>query len=274
MPGSVLVRHDLSRLAEDAVRRWVDGVLGKLHLEHGCVSCTMRLDLLPLLRSLYGPVVVHLDPALEPEAVCFALMDEPVRVEAVITVVDRATRLADATGGDLPADRGLRAAPGDDRTAAQLVVGQALVPTGPEDVRVGAILDRLNSTAARQGLAHLDVPALLAAIPADARRGEVDDTFGSVLHGEPPSESAHGVHLVHFTAHRTFHPARLHRVATALSQGVIRVRGVDPVVASRDPGRCGGRGMVWRDPLYAERIAPVVAMIVCLVSVSTCCTHP
>ncbi|ONI91563.1 cobalamin biosynthesis protein CobW [Saccharothrix sp. ALI-22-I] len=230
LPGSVLVRHDLSGLAEGVVRRWVDGMLTELRLEHGCVSCTMRLDLLPLLRQLDGPVVVHLDPALEPEAVCFALMDEPIRVEAVITVVDRATWLTDATGGDLLAERGLGAAPGDDRTAAQLVVGQtefadALVLTGPPDERVSAVLDRLNPTAARQELAHLDVAALLAVIPADARRGEVDDTFGLVLHGQPPSESAHGVHLVHFTARRAFHPARLHRALTALCQGVVRVRG-------------------------------------------------
>ena len=230
VPGSVLVRHDLSRLAEGVVRRWVDGVLTELRLEHGCVSCTMRLDLLPLLHQLHGPVVVHLDPALEPEAVCFALMDEPVRVEAVITVVDRATWLADATGGDLLADRGLSAAPGDDRTVAQLVVGQAefadaLILTGPPDERVNAVLDRLNPTAARQELAHLDVLTLLTAIPADARRGEVDDTFGPVLHGEPPLEPSHGVHLVHFTARRAFHPARLHRVLTALCQGVVRVRG-------------------------------------------------
>jgi G3E family GTPase len=230
LPGAVLVRHDLSRLTEGVVRRWVDGVLTELRLEHGCVSCTMRLDLLPLLRQLRGPVVLHLDPALEPEAVCFALADEPIRVEAVIAVLDRATWLTDATAGNLLADRGLGAAPGDDRTVAQLIVGQAefadaLVLTGPEDERVTAVLDRLNPAAVRQELAHLDVPALLAALPADARRGEVDDTFGPVLIGQPPTEPAHGVHLVHFTARRAFHPARLHRVLTALCQGVVRVRG-------------------------------------------------
>ncbi|MEU7524187.1 GTP-binding protein [Saccharothrix sp. NPDC042600] len=87
------------------------------------------------------------------------------------------------------------------------------------------MLDRLNPAAARQELAHLDVPALLAAVPADARRGEVDDVLGPVLHGRPPLEPAHGVHLVHFTARRAFHPVRLHRVLTALCRGVVRMRG-------------------------------------------------
>lgn len=229
--GSTLVRHDLSRLADGVVHRWIDGLLTELRLEHGCVACTMRLDLLPLLRTLPGPVVVHLDPALEPEAVCLALAGEPVRVDAVVTVVDRATWLADATGRDPLADRGLSAAPGDHRTVSQLVVGQAefadaLVLTGPPgDDRIEAVLDRLNPSAPRQEVAHLHVPTLLAAIDHDAQRGEVDDLFSPLLRGHPPRESAHGVHLTHFTARRPFHPARLHRTLVALSQGVVRIRG-------------------------------------------------
>ncbi|GAA3464522.1 G3E family GTPase [Saccharothrix longispora] len=53
----------------------------------------------------------------------------------------------------------------------------------------------------------------------------MDDTFGPVLHGEPPREPAHGVHLVHFTARRAFHPARLERVLVALCRGAVRIRG-------------------------------------------------
>ncbi|MBP2337251.1 G3E family GTPase [Saccharothrix coeruleofusca] len=231
LPGSVLVSHDLSELSDGVVRRWVDGVPTELRLEHGCVSCAMRSDLLPLLRRLRGPVVVHLDPALEPEAVCLALEGEPVRVEAVITVVDRATWFADATGGDLMAERGLSAAPGDARTVAQLVVGQAefadaLVLTGPTgDERVSAVLERLNPLAPRCELSVLDVDALLASIPPGSRRGEVDDTFDALVRGEVPGEPAHGVHLVRFTARRAFHPVRLRRVLAALSGGVVRMRG-------------------------------------------------
>ncbi len=74
-------------------------------------------------------------------------------------------------------------------------------------------------------MAHLHVPTLLAAIDRDARRGEVDDLFSPLLRGHPPRESAHGVHLTHFTARRPFHPARLHRTLIALAQGVVRIRG-------------------------------------------------
>ncbi|GGU27343.1 ribosome hibernation factor-recruiting GTPase MRF [Lentzea flava] len=228
-PDSVLVRHDLSGLAEGVVRRWVDGRLTVLELAHGCVSCTLRLDLIPLLESLDGRVIVHLDPVLEPEAVCFALGETEVEVEAVITVVDSATWLDDATGGDTLADRGMRAAEGDERTVAQVVVGQAefadaIVLTGDDPV-LNAVLDRLVPLAPRQRLDSLDVTALLAAIPDDARRGGFDDGFGSLLYGRPPLEPAHGVSVVHFTERRPFHPMRLHNALDVLLEGVVRTRG-------------------------------------------------
>ncbi|MFT7837886.1 GTP-binding protein [Saccharothrix sp. BKS2] len=230
-PGAVLVRHDLRDLARGVVRRWVDGELTVLELAHGCVSCTLRLDLLPLLERLGGRVVVHLDPALEPEAVCFALREVDVRVGAVVTVIDAGTWLADATGEEAMADRGLGAAEGDDRTVAQVVVGQAefadaLVLTGAgDDPVLGAVLDRLSPLAPRRHRDALDVAELLAAIPDDARRGRFDDGFGALLHGRPPLEPAHGVSVVHFVERRPFHPMRLHEALDVLLDGVVRTRG-------------------------------------------------
>ncbi|KOX34181.1 cobalamin biosynthesis protein CobW [Saccharothrix sp. NRRL B-16348] len=229
-PGSVLVRHDLRDLSEGVVRRWVDGELTVLELAHGCVSCTLRLDLLPLLARLGGRVVVQLDPALEPEAVCFALREVDVRVEAVVTVVDVATWLADATADDTLHDRGLGAGDGDERTVAQVVVGQAefadaIVLTGVGDPALDAVLDRLNPLAPRRRRDVLDVPELLAAIPEGARRGRFDDGFGPLLHGQPPLEPAHGAAVVHFSERRPFHPMRLHQAIDVLLDGVVRTRG-------------------------------------------------
>ncbi|WP_394620671.1 CobW family GTP-binding protein [Lentzea sp. JNUCC 0626] len=228
-PESSLVRHDLSGLAEGVVRRWRDGTLTVLELAHGCVSCTLRLDLVPLLEGIDGRVIVHLDPMLEPEAVCFALAETEVEVEAVVTVVDTATWLDDATGTDSLADRGMRAAENDERTVAQVVVGQAefadaLVLTGEPGPVLTAVLDRLSPTAPRR-LATDDVAALLHALPPSARRGELDDGFGSLLFGRPPLEPAHGVSVVHFTDRRPFHPMRLHDCIGVLLEGVVRVRG-------------------------------------------------
>jgi G3E family GTPase len=225
--GSVLVRHDLSRISEGIVRRWVDGRMTVLELAHGCVSCTLREDLLPLLRSLRGrTVVLHLDPTLEPEAVCVALREDEVHVEAVLSVVDRATWLADATGEETLAERGFGAAPQDDRTVAQVVVGHvefadALVLTGPAgDVRTSAVLDRLAPGVPRQELSSLDVPALLAA----TQPGPAYDAFGPLLRGVPLEPDGR-VSVVHFAHRRPFHPVRLHEALDVLLDGVVRTRG-------------------------------------------------
>jgi G3E family GTPase len=110
-----------------------------LELAHGCVSCTLRLDLLPVVRRLalrqdVERIVLHLDPALEPELVCWAVLQllvdgtqvaDAVQLRGVITVLDSATWLDFATSRAELTERGIATLPGDDRTVAQLVVGQA-----------------------------------------------------------------------------------------------------------------------------------------------------
>ncbi|MFI8567484.1 ribosome hibernation factor-recruiting GTPase MRF [Rhodococcus sp. NPDC078407] len=264
-PGTVAVRHDLSRVTEGVVRRTLY-VLGEdpretiLELAHGCVSCTLREDLLPLLRALstrssVDRIVLVLDSALEPEALCWAVdnvvvaevvgqIDGPasrdVRIEAVIGCLDAATWLADATGDDTLADRGIVASGDDDRTVAQLVVGQvdyadALVVTaGPEveaweRARLAAVLARLAPNAPVAWVSQdsmVDGPAVLAAVPFDARRaGEITDAHSPLLRGQPPLTVDCGVALVEFTATRPFHPERLHEAIDVLLDGVVTARG-------------------------------------------------
>ena len=146
--GTVVVHHDLSTVHEGIVRRTVASSMREqvavLELAHGCVSCTLREDMLPLLRKLSARsnvqrIVLALDRVLEPEAVCWAMqnvvvagmvghVDAPavhdVRIDAVLTCLDAATWLGDATGDDTLAERGIIASADDERTLAQLVVGQ------------------------------------------------------------------------------------------------------------------------------------------------------
>ena len=250
---AVLVHHDLSRIADGVVRRRVRRgereQFELLELAHGCVSCTLREDLLPLLCKLavrddVPKIVLHLDSSLEPEAVCWALhhvlvgdatVSTLVDIEAVVTVVDRATFLSDASGDSPLAERGLGAAVEDERTVAQVVVGQvefadALVLTGPSPdawsaARTAAVLDRLAPGVPWQELAFLDVPALLAAIPPGARRGRLDHAHGPLLRGQPPLDPECGVSVVVFSDRRPFHPTRLHEALDVLLDGVIRSRG-------------------------------------------------
>lgn len=166
-PGTLVVEH---RFDGHVVRRTTaslsDGVLTStengLELAHGCVSCTIRNDLLVLLRQLHrrddvDRIVVHLAPWLEPEPICLAIKHVRVRVApgyidgpaaldvaiaAVVTCVDSAAWLDQALGEE-ELD--------DGRTHAQVVIGQAefadVVVLDRANPFVAAVLRRLSPRA-------------------------------------------------------------------------------------------------------------------------------
>lgn len=243
-PGTLVVGH---RFDGHVVRRTTTtvqhGVLTStengLELANGCASCTIRNDLLVLLRQLHrrddvARIVVHLAPWLEPEPICWAInhvrirvapgyIDGPaardVEIAAVITVVDSALWLSQALGDD-ELD--------DGRTIAQVVVGQAefadvVVLDEPESVAL-AVLRRLTPRA-RITVGSKRVEMALAHVDPDARRGRSDDPHAPLLDGEPPLHADGDVAIVEFQARRPFHPERLHVAIDMLLDGVIRTRG-------------------------------------------------
>ncbi|SNS93993.1 GTPase, G3E family [Geodermatophilus pulveris] len=260
--GTVVVHHDVSALGQGVVVRTERGrtatgvteATTAVELAHGCLSCTLRCDLLPLLRALarrddVQRIVLHLDPALEPEHLCWAIAEvvldpepaaEPetagdwVQVEAVLAVVAAASWLADASGDDDLADRGLAATPDDERTLAQVAVGQvacadAVLLAGPpagawERARLDAVLDRLVPVALRAD-PGVPVERVLAELGPDARRGRGVSPHDPLLTGQPPLGEDCGVQLVHVVADRPFHPARLHDALDTVLDGVVCSRG-------------------------------------------------
>ncbi len=193
-PGTVVVHHDLVELSLGVITRTIrtadaDGVvhrrITRIDLDHGCVSCALREDLLPLLRALHRRdsverIVLQLDPLIEPEPLCWAIdavvvadvpgaVDGPagrdVRIEAVVGCIDAATWLTDATGDTTLSEVGLiRAAGGgpdvtdtDERTVAQLAVGHVdfadavvvhgVAEDGWQSAVLMAVLTRLAPTA-------------------------------------------------------------------------------------------------------------------------------
>lgn len=252
-PGTAVVHYNLRQVTEGVVRRTLQ--LGRrdqvsvLELAHGCVSCTLREDMLPLLRKLsqlpgVDRIAVRLDEAMEPEPVSYAMqnvlvgdqpVDEFVRLDAVYTVVDVESWFADATGDALLDERGLIASPEDGRTVAQVAISQAefadvLVCAGEAPdawtaARTDAVLERVAPGVPRLALAGLDAATAVAAVPAGARKGELTDMHGPLLRGQPPLDPDCGVTTVLFSDERPFHPQRLHEAIDVLLDGVVRTRG-------------------------------------------------
>ncbi|MEB3031718.1 ribosome hibernation factor-recruiting GTPase MRF [[Mycobacterium] nativiensis] len=210
-----------------------------LELAHGCVSCTIRNDLLVLLRRLHQRgnverIVVQLPDWLEPQPICWAIdnvrvhvgpgyVDGPAgrdaTVVAVVTCVNATMWLPQALGDD-ELD--------DGRTIAQVVVGQAesadaLVVFDPDRTAL-AVLRRLAPRARitagtdrlEQALAHLD---------DGARRGRGHDPHAPLLAGQPCLRAEGPVAMIDFQARRPFHPQRLHAALDVLLDGVIRAHG-------------------------------------------------
>ncbi|WP_078311179.1 MULTISPECIES: GTP-binding protein [unclassified Mycobacterium] len=242
-PGTVVVTH---RFDGHIVKRSVvsgggvrDPQVTVLELAHGCVSCTVRDDLLVLLRKLHrredvGRIVLHLEPWLEADPICWAIKAVPVRmgpgyidgpaardveIAGVVSCVDTANWLEQALGDD-ELD--------DGRTVAQVVIGQAefadvLVVRNPEP-EVLSVLRRLAPRAritARVGR----VEQALDHLEDDARCGRADDPHGALLAGQPSLAVDGRIALVEFNARRPFHPERLHAAIDLLLDGVIRTRG-------------------------------------------------
>lgn len=251
-PGTIVINHDLRDIGHGVVLRRIrdqnHDTTTVLELAHGCVSCTLREDLLPLLLSLAASrpprVVIQADPSMEPETLCWAMnhvlisdrtVADEMDIEAVVAVIDQTSWLADATCDDDLIDRGLAGAPNDERGVAQLAVAHVefadavVVEETTADAvtvaRTKAVLDRLAPLAVQTPAAGLHLSELLDRLPTSARRGEPDGPHGPLLRGQPPLHAEAGVELVFFGQRRPFHPQRLHDAIDVLLHGVIRVRG-------------------------------------------------
>ncbi|MFD0926650.1 ribosome hibernation factor-recruiting GTPase MRF [Williamsia deligens] len=270
-PGTAIVHHDLVEVSLGVITRTVrqvdaDGCtqtrVSRIDLDHGCVSCALRHDLLPTLRALHrrtnvDRIVVALDPLIEPEPLCWAIdavdvvgvpgqVDGPasrdVRVEAVIGCIAAGTWLEEATGDLTLPEAGFDSGDaGDERTLSQVAVGHvafadALVVHGAAvanwDAAVfGAVIRRLAPDvpvvmeAPGRPLDEKLVALLLSAMPLGARRDRSVGPFDPLLAGQPPLDADCGVQLVEFTTTRPFHPGRLHDALDALLEGVVCSRG-------------------------------------------------
>lgn len=268
--GTTVVSHDLRDVASGRVTRVEhrmspDGVdtltIDDVELEHGCVSCTLRLDLLPMLRTLHRDpdvqrIVVLLDPAVEPEQLAVEIgstvVEAPgvppgpasldVTVETTLCGVRAPSWLTDATGEMTLAEADV-APVEDERTLSQVAVAQvrfadAIVIEGADDMESGYDLARLHAVLLRlapaagmrtlnsqQALTREIVEGSIASMTRGTPRGRPTQPFDALLAGSPDLDEDCGVQLVSFEADRPFHPGRLHDGLDVLLEGVVAARG-------------------------------------------------
>ncbi|WP_233617499.1 MULTISPECIES: CobW family GTP-binding protein [Actinomadura] len=175
-PRAVAVHHDLRAMPGGLVTRTVrDGraVLDRavVRLDHGCVTCTVREDLVPelLRRAAHaGPLVVDLWDCVEPRTVAEALdapaLRDRLRLTAVLTAVDAELMPVDICRGERLAETGAPVAPGDGRYLAGVLAHQIEYATALAVPGLGAGEDDL--LVCRDVLRHL-APLTPVVLPGD-----------------------------------------------------------------------------------------------------------
>lgn len=258
----LLIRHDLAEIRDGVVRRVIRTGTGivedeRVELRHGCVSCTLREDVLPTLVRLTRThpdrdLVLMLPEAVEPETVAAAAahclvngvpITDLIRVDSYVTVLD-AEHLLDglASTDDLIA-LGIQAADNDHRALADVVVRQieyadTLVLWGQsrdgefDTGRISVLLQRMApwATHLRVDGDLVDAGMLTRQLRHTHRhRPEIPGVLARGLQGYPlgahEPEPDCGVVSAVFRARRPFHPQRLHDVLEEVNAEVIRSRG-------------------------------------------------
>ncbi len=244
LPGSVVVRHEF---AGDRLLRVVSDAGGVVEqeavdLEHACLSCALREDVVPTLIRLaetarWSELVAVLPPTTDPLPVCRMVahgvhqgraVGAWLDLRAVVATVDGPGLTGDVLGDDLLAERGWALGPDDLRAVGQAVTAQVefadhLVLVGEPDQAGRGLLRQL----ARAGVpvvadtTELEVAAVLLGRDDAAAHRAVDPRSRCRA---PVPDDEHVASVV-MTSWKPFHPARLRALLEDLAPGGARTRG-------------------------------------------------
>ncbi|GIH23536.1 cobalamin biosynthesis protein CobW [Acrocarpospora phusangensis] len=239
-PGSVAIHHDLRDVTTGGVERVVrdtTGVLDReqIRLAHGCVTCTVREDLIPelLSRAATAPLLIaELWDSVEPRTVAEALAGNAATVHAlrltgVLTAVDAEGLTEDLCRDQRLAACGKQAAAGDDRYLAEVLARQieyatAIIVSGidEEDVELAlAVLQHLAPASPADVLAPPEVTG--AAVDVEMLAARVDPATAQL-----PCDARTGdVVTVVWHRLRPLHPQRLFDAIDELVTQTVRSRG-------------------------------------------------
>ncbi|MDT9593622.1 GTP-binding protein [Nocardioides zeae] len=251
LPHAVAVRHhiDLDRGVLERVVSDLGGVVEReeVTLEHACVSCALREDVLPTLDRLardgrWRTIVAQLPVGAEGEQVCSVLAWDPalarrLKVAAVVAAVDGASVVEDLLGDDTLADRGLASSHDDERGLGEVACSMVeyadvVVAHGVDEAAVSSTSG--TARALLQVLARPDVPVVQGAdllagadlLQRPPHQHARTRAWSSHLRDAPvPPAPRDDVWTLDLHADAPFHPERLLEHLEELASGPFRTRG-------------------------------------------------
>ncbi|WP_240777624.1 CobW family GTP-binding protein [Nonomuraea basaltis] len=239
-PGSVAVHHDLGQVTRGLVRRTVRDRAGvrdeaDVRLAHGCVTCTVREDLLPQLIRLAPTatlLIADLWDSVEPRSVAEAVDCEQardlLRLTGVLTALDAGVMPEDITRGERLAEVGKPAAAGDQRYLAEVLARQIEYPTALV-LHGGDEGDRELSRAVLAHLAPLTQVHPITALPpvtgAALCTAELAERVEPATAQLPCDAQTDEIITMVWRERRPLHPGRLFEAVDELVTESVRSRG-------------------------------------------------
>lgn len=243
LPKAVAVRHVIDpdrRLLARAVSD-AGGVVEQeeIELEHACVSCAVREDVVPTIERLardgrWQTVVACLPVGAEAEQIGNAVardagLQQHLRIAGVVAVLTGESVVDDLLGDELLVERGLHSGPDDRRGVGE--VGCALteyadvlvLTGGPDPTSVELVRALARPTAeVVLGSENLRAGSLLTGMHDHAR---TTAWAAPAFDAEIPALESSRVWRIELTSARPFHPDRLLDGVERLGSGRHRSRG-------------------------------------------------
>ncbi|SEC72409.1 GTPase, G3E family [Nocardioides exalbidus] len=243
LPRTVSVRHRidphsqvLTRVVSD-----VSGVLEQVHtqLEHACVHCALREDILPTLERLardprWGTIVAGLPTGTEAGQLATVLARDTrlarhLRLSSVVATLSSGDLVRDLLSNDLLRERDAHCNPGDDRGVGEVACAQLeLADHVVLDADPGAEATDLLRALVRPG-----VPLVVGVDRVDAAEVASGRHHHQLAHGwsspeldtELPALGDSRAWRLRLASPRPFHPDRLLDRIERLGSGAFRARG-------------------------------------------------
>lgn len=242
LPNAVAVRHDLDP-ARDVLIRTVSDISGvvereELQLEHACVTCAVREDVVPTLERLaalgrWSAIVAQLPATASATQVCRVAAWAPdklphVRVSAVVTAVDAAPLADDLLTDELLTELALPVRDDDGRGLAETLCGMVeyadlVFASTPVEAETRDLLRALMRPGACfvDSVTELDAVALAAGV----HDCEASESWGASVRRDELPQATGAAWLLDVRSERPLHPGRLQEFAQLLGSGPRRSRG-------------------------------------------------